>query len=351
MKKIIIPFLLTSILNVSATNNEKSFFVNDNGVKMSESGFEHLLSMGFTKREINYMSQVEYNEKISLQIYNIQKDEYVVKTRNVIKDDEIFSISDEVITKETAEKELSYYDSQRKTALDDIKKQDGIYDEYKEVSMFGILIKSQDNIYDFFVKINVEWLSPPNNFQRGTDYIAIKTLKNVNMTQKIIGGNSYPDLESKFIYTKNSYYYEYNYINNPIQNVGVTEVVNTIKGNNIGQYLYKMGEGVAVNYNLPKDIHENVNELSYIKINEVTHTNFFFTLSANFTSAYSNINSTSFVGIYAHQKNSIPLLTGWNLTFIDNDPFILIGSYGDTTYQHHTINLFFNEKDFIWPSC
>lgn len=350
MNKMLIPILLTTVFqhNEIASNQEK-FFINNYGVEMTESNYKKLLSIGYTERELDYISQIEYDNKISLKVCSVKEEKYIIKTSCKIVNDEIISTDEHIFDEDSALFDLAQITNNSKVSKNST--QVGyICDEYKEMHLFGVLTMNENDEYNFLVKINFDWLTTPNHLQRGNDYIAIKIADNVNILSEVINGNSYPNFESTFMYTKDLNYYEYNYINEPVQNIGISNIIRRIRGDDIGQYTYSMGEGLIVKHHLPSDVHESVNEIGYLKIHEEVYSDFFLTLSANFTPVHSNITSTSFNGIYAHNKLNMPVITGIEATFISEAPYLEVGSILDDYDVLNTVILY-NESDLIWPSC
>ena len=179
--------------------------------------------------------------------------------------------------------------------------------------------------------VNVDWLKNPSHLERGKEGIAIKKENNVNLIMEMINGNSYPSFESTIMYKKTVNYYEYNYINPAVQNNSVINCLNTIKGNNIGEYFHSINDGILVWHNLPENVSSNTSEIGYIRIYEETYTDFFVTISATFSPNQDDFLSTEFFGVYAHQTN-ISIIGGRTITFIDEKPYVIIEKYGRYEY-------------------
>ena len=288
-----------------------------------------MLSVGFTDDEIYRISEREYNKIMDMKITNIQKEEHYVKTINFENIDGSISSYDEYISKSQAYNEISNFD-QSNSGIEtarispDIMIEDGVdlggggtsedqthysseTTEYKYLTVTGTFYKNKGNLWTFFIKVNLEWLKTP--LKRLTDIISINFTDNVQITYKYFGVNQFPDFNFKFTYDEK--YTSIYRFNTELDETYETYAKSIIyDGSNTSRYIYKPGEGLAVDFDLPINHSQTITHTLGETYTGYNYENFFVSLSADFVPNQSGNNAATFAGAYNHQISTGTLNKG-----------------------------------------
>lgn len=349
MKILLTTFLLGSILNLnSKINTDDVFYINDNKVEMTEENYNKLLQLGYTERELKYLTQKEYNEKSDFNVCATFSQSYIQKTttyydKNGIVKSNIQNISEEQSAKELQEKNSSLETMSTKESYNYV-------DEYKKFTFFGSTIKynEDDNEEDdneektkYFVKVNLDWLTTP--IERYEDFIGIvfSDVVQIQTDNSII-------FESSFIYTQTTRRY-YSTLIDVIQNDSSTVEYIVRNPNEIN---YNADEGLTVEYDLPLDINVRDCGSTYLYEYQVTNQKFSMSLSATFFPTLTTLISAPFAGVYSHKKIGLNIsIGGIELSF--SAPYFGFPSNANLIHYYESVGTYvlLDTEDVNWPTC
>ncbi len=325
--------LSTNLLNVNAKADEfMPYFINEQGVQISQTEYEKLLQVGYTAVEIETLTSERIEEINTMNILKTYKESYYIKTTTTTQLNGKTVSTDECLTQAQLDKEL---DTLGITTNPDLSPDitignmdgvggsvggttdgstDGNTDEntdedvdnrietsttaetsYKYLTVYASFDKSSETCGKFFTKVTLEWIKSP--LLRQKDIIAIGFSDNVQIA------SSTPDFDFLLTYKESD---------------SSTIKSTSYDGNDYGQYNYYIDEGLAVKFDLPN-----------------TGNGMCVSLSAYFSPKDTGINGASFMGAYAHQISS--LSASWpEVTVSLSKPYLSISTTvsGEPSYDN-----------------
>lgn len=345
MKSLLAPILLTMSLNsnlIAPNFDSVVYYVNSNNVEMTEVNYNKLIQLGYTKRELEFLTLDEYIEKSGFIVKNTIVDTYVQKT--TINEMGTPNSTKQIISKQQALLEMEQKNNiHTRTATES----SNYVDEYKEFSFFGSTIIDSDGNKKYFVKVNMDWLITPE--QRYTDIIALI----ISDAVQIESQNSNIIFDSSFIYTKYTSSY-YSTSLGVIQNEADTsDYIIRVDNLDTNDYEYIVTEGLTVQYDLPPlDSHVQENGSNYYYEYHEIYSNFSFSLSACFYPTSTTVISAPFAGAYFHSRIGLGInMEGIQLSLFS--PFIEFPFGLNIINYSETIGSYFllNDADINWPIC
>jgi len=350
MKSILTPILLTTLLssNLVSTRVEEVYYINENNVEMTEENYNKLMQLGYSERELRFLSQKEYDDRSSLMIYNVMSNSCVMKYTYFFENNNYVLTQSSKISKDIAIQEINNSNNILTRGLGS--EESNYTNEYIELSLTGVVTSGGASIRKFFVKIDAQWLSTPAYCDK--DYISINIDDDIQIFNEYINGSQRPKFYSSFTYTTITRNYYNNIISGPVDNTSVTESSIEVNGDDVDQYKYNIDQGLVVQYELPSGFTTREEGIGYYSEYSITYHNFHMSINAEFTSQIEDLCAVTFGGAYSH--NDISIINNLNnvslslsYPFIHFDGGINIGN----AYQGFGCLIFFDEDDFFWPTC
>ena len=353
MKSLLAPILLTMSLNsnfIAPNFDSVVYYVNSNNVEMTEVNYNKLIQLGYVAREIELLSQEEYDEMSSLHIKQTVAYSYVEKSTYNVTNNNISLISKNIISKEEAIKEITLSKNATINTRSTTNVTSQVQDEYKQITLTGSITGLSQDEMKYFVKATNMWLTPP--VYRGFDYISLNMDDNVQICMQTINGLQRPFFSSSFIYTRTERYVQDNGIFDPIESITTTEVIEEIANTDTDDYKYVIGEGISTGYKLPTDAIENNSSIGNYSEFSITHTNLLMSISGYFEPQIDNLIRTTFGGAYSH--STLELVAHWpSLSLTNSPPYIIIetGVGINATYDVYGTFISLDSSGVIWPNC
>ncbi len=295
-KNILTSIILTICLQstIFTKSNSNLVMINDNGLKIYQTDYNKMLSMGVTDKEIKSLTKNELLEYSKMNIVSISK----------------FSNKNDKIKKANIDGNSSSSKNNRKI----------------ETYVTWFNIENVASSY-YYVKVNVDWLVTPAD--RLTDIIGVY-FGNENQMQYVNTNSGQKMKFSSKLFYDEYYYYDYKSSISSPKHEEYTKSHTITKDSystDIDSFSYGIGQHFLLKYTLPADRYVETkpdpdygNQESLLK---QQYSNFSFTLGAYFAPVYSTVVRSSFSGYYSHQKS------GRSINFSDLElstsaPFIKI---------------------------
>ncbi len=315
-KKAKILVLCTCLMGTfNGKQENKILFVNDQGVKIYVKDYNKFLSIGVNDKEIQFLTQTEYDEYSKINPIQTLKSE---------------SIHNEIDTKKkfsNREGNSSKTDSTRKIET--------------FVTWYNVENVASSAI---FVKTNVYILSTKSC--RIKDLIGITYSDNVTTDYIYVSGKGQrPNFSAKQFYTEDYSRTATGLGMTPESEQYTKQICIEKEGYNCEDYKFELYKDIAVDFSVPSDYHyQSTPNEEYAQIDEKidqTFSNFSYTFSQYFLCSQTTLNAVSFNGFFSEQRLGVAFTID-SITISINPPNVTLSSvfgnkFNDTIYSLVTV--------------
>lgn len=301
--------ILTSILGIATFvalanlgTNEKTIVLDSHQqVLITNMDYEKLQTIGYTEKEIKMISSSEYEKAIGMDIISTTQNKYLIESIPYLSESGQLSYQNTNIAID------SNLDASRVSILvgnytklansNDAKTSQNT--EYKLLTVTGTYYKNDDNVKRFYIKVNLEWINTPK--KRLTDVISINMDGNMQIASEYLDGVQCPAFDFKFLCDERVIKEDLMFNSRNTGTINTLEV--TLDGSDTDSYVYGTSNALWVRYKLPED---KITESYYDNddgryLYKHFYSNFYMSLSADFSPMMDGLDATTFQGAYQHQ--------------------------------------------------